>query len=121
MSPKWSRHFVNSSHANQPRLEKAAGPPLVRLHPADAAKRGVASGDLVRVWNERGQVTFRVLVTDEMQPGVVTLWHGFWASRVGGSSANALTSELLADLGGGSRLHDVWVEVARAGAPAQTA
>jgi anaerobic selenocysteine-containing dehydrogenase len=118
MSPKWSRHFVNSSHANQPRLEKAAGPPLVRLHPEDAGRRGIASGDRVRVFNERGEVTLTALVTDEMQPGVVTLWHGWWASRIGGASANALTSDALADLGGGSRLHDVWVDVARAARPA---
>jgi anaerobic selenocysteine-containing dehydrogenase len=121
MSPKWSRHFVNSSHANQPRLEKAAGPPLLRIHPEDAARRGIASGDLVRAFNDGGAVALRALVTDEMQPGVVTLWHGFWASRIGGSSANALTSETLADLGGGSRLHDVWVDVARTGGPAKMA
>jgi len=117
MSPKWSRQFVNSSHANQPRLEKAAGQPLVRLHPDDAGRRGIASGDRVRVFNERGEVSLTALVTDEMQPGVVTLWHGWWASRIGGASANALTSDALADLGGGSRLHDVWVDVAPAARP----
>jgi len=41
----------------------------------------------------------------------VTPLHGWWASRIGGSSANALSSEVLADLGGGSTLHDTWVEV----------
>jgi hypothetical protein len=39
-------------------------------------------------------------------------------SRIGGASANALTSDALADLGGGSRLHDVWVDVGRAPSPA---
>ncbi len=111
MSPKWNRYFVNSSHANQPRLEAAAGRPSLRIHPEDAAARGIADGDAVRVFNARGTVALAAQVTDAMQPGVVILLHGWWASRIGGSSANALTSEVLADLGGGSTLHDQWVEV----------
>jgi anaerobic selenocysteine-containing dehydrogenase len=111
MSPKWNRFFVNSSHANQPRLEKSAGEPRLRIHPTDAAKRGIEDGARVRAFNQRGSVTLRALVTDDMQPGIVIFLHGWWASRIGGSSANALTSDVLADLGGGSTLHDAWVEV----------
>jgi anaerobic selenocysteine-containing dehydrogenase len=111
MSPKWNRFFVNSSHANQPRLEKAAGEPRLRIHPTDAARRGIEDGERVRVFNQRGSVTLRARVTDDMQPGIVIFLHGWWASRIGGSSANALTADVLADLGGGSTLHDVWVEV----------
>jgi anaerobic selenocysteine-containing dehydrogenase len=113
MSPKWNRYFVNSSHANQPRLEKAAGEPRLRIHPTDAEGRGIEDGAEVRVFNQRGSVTLRVQVTDEMQPGVVIFLHGWWASRIGGSSANALTPDTLADLGGGSSIHDTWVEVER--------
>jgi anaerobic selenocysteine-containing dehydrogenase len=115
MSPKWNRYFVNSSHANQPRLERAAGKPRLRMHPVDAVARGIADGETVRVFNQRGAITLSARVTDAMQPGVVILLHGWWGSRIGGSSANALTGEALADLGGGSTLHDNWVEVARSG------
>jgi anaerobic selenocysteine-containing dehydrogenase len=111
MSPKWNRYFVNSSHANQPRLEQAAGKPSLRMHPADAASRGIEDGGPIRVFNERGSVTLHAHVTDDMQPGVVIFLHGWWASRIGGSSANALTPDTLADLGGGSSIHDTWVEV----------
>ena len=114
MSPKWNRYFVNSSHANQPRLESAAGKPRLRIHPDDAARRGITDGDAVRVFNQRGAVTLHAEVTDAMLPGMVIFLHGWWASRIGGSSANALTTgDVLADFGGGSSLHDVWVEVER--------
>jgi len=114
MSPKWNPYFVNSSHANQSRLEQAAGEPCLRIHPADAARRGIADRDTVRVFNQRGSVTLRALLTEDMQSEVVVLLHGWWASRIGGSSANALTSaEILADMGGGSTLHDTWVDVER--------
>jgi len=111
MSPKWNRYFVNSSHANQPRLLSAAGDATLRLHPSDASTRGIKDGDRVRVFNQRGSVTLRAQVTDDMLPNIAILLHGWWASRIGGSSANALTPDSLADLGGGGTLHDTWVEV----------
>jgi hypothetical protein len=49
-----------------------------------------------------------------MQVDVVAMLHGWWASRIGGSSANALTHDELADFGGGSAMHDCHVEVVRA-------
>jgi anaerobic selenocysteine-containing dehydrogenase len=114
MSPKWNAYFVNSSHANQPRLEAAAGSPLLRIHPDDAAPRGIADGDTVRVFNARGSLSLAASVTEEAQRNTVFMLHGWWASRIGGSSANALTGDELADFGGGSSMHDTWVEVARA-------
>ena len=111
MSPKWSPHFVNSSHANQPRLELAAGQPQLRIHPEDAARRDIRDGDRVRVFNGRGAVTLAAHVTDDVQQNCVVMLHGWWASRIGGSSANALTRDDLSDLGGGSALHDTWVQV----------
>ena len=113
MSPKWNPHFVNSSHANQPRLERAAGRPRLRIHPEDASARGIGDGDAVRVFNERGTVELTAEVTDAMQFHVVVMLHGWWASRIGGSSANALTHDDPADFGGGSAMHDCWVDVAR--------
>jgi len=111
MSPKWNRYFVNSSHANQPRLLDAAGEPRLRIHPDDAGKRGIEQGDEVRVFNKRGSLSLRAELTDDMHPNVVIMLHGWWASRIGGSSANGLTRDGLADLGGGGSLHDTWVEV----------
>lgn len=115
MSPKWNRNFVNSSHANQPRLERAAGRPRLRIHPDDAAEREIADGASVRAFNERGSVTLAAEVTGDAQRGCVLMLHGWWASRIGGSSANALTRDDLADAGGGSAMHDTWVQVERAG------
>lgn len=48
-------------------------------------------------------------------PDIVIMLHGWWASRIGGSSANALTRDGLSDLGGGGSLHDTWVEVQKNG------
>ena len=76
-------------------------------HDADA--RGIEDGDTVRVHNERGSLEIRVHVGDRVRPGVVAMPHGWW--RALGASANALTSDGLADLGGGGDLYGTRVEV----------
>jgi anaerobic selenocysteine-containing dehydrogenase len=112
LTSKATRAFLNSSHANQPRQEKAEGEPRLQMHSSDAAARKIADGEMVRVLNERGAVTIRVQVGDGARPGVVSLPQGFWASRLpGGSSANALTRDGLTDVGGGADFHDTRVEV----------
>jgi trimethylamine-N-oxide reductase (cytochrome c) len=46
------------------------------LNPADASARGIESGDVVRVYNERGAVLGGAYVTERMMPGVVYMDHG---------------------------------------------
>jgi len=46
------------------------------LHPSDAAKRGIKSGDMVKVYNERGAVLGGAIVWERIMPGVVSMDHG---------------------------------------------
>ena len=90
--------------------------PKLDLSEVDAAARGVADGEMVRVHNDRGSVSVRARVGDRVRPGVCAMPSGWWASlSPGGSSANALTRDGLADLGGGGDFHDTLVEVSPAG------
>jgi anaerobic selenocysteine-containing dehydrogenase len=67
---------------------------------------------MVRVHSDRGSVLLRARVGDRVRPGVVSMPSGWWASlSPGGSSANALTPDGLADMGGGGDFHDTLVEV----------
>jgi biotin/methionine sulfoxide reductase len=50
----------------------------IRIHPADAALRGIRSGDVVRVWNDRGSCLAGAVVTDAIRPRVVQLATGAW-------------------------------------------
>ena len=47
------------------------GEQAVTVHPHDAAERGIADGQYVRVFNDRGQFTAQARITDEIAPGVV--------------------------------------------------
>jgi biotin/methionine sulfoxide reductase len=60
------------------RASKVKGREPIWIHPHDAAARGLRAGDVVRVFNARGQVLAGVVVTDAVMPGVVQLATGAW-------------------------------------------
>ena len=67
------------------------GPAAVVLHPADAAPRGIAHGDRVRVSSEFGDVRCVAEVSDDVRRGVAMLPKGLWSRQTGdGATANAL-------------------------------
>ena len=57
---------------------KVAGRQALRLHPADAERRGLVDGDVALVENDRGRCLAGVVVTDAVLEGVVQLSTGAW-------------------------------------------
>ena len=57
---------------------KHRGREVARMHPADAAARGIADGDIIRLFNERGACLAGVRVTDDIRQGVIQLATGAW-------------------------------------------
>jgi anaerobic selenocysteine-containing dehydrogenase len=105
--------FMNSTFVNIPALERAAGAQArLLLHPNEAAERGIASGDRVRTWNQRGDFWARAVVTEDVRPGVAVSYGVRWASRSdGGTTVNDTTSQRVTDFGGGAVFYDNAVEV----------
>jgi biotin/methionine sulfoxide reductase len=60
------------------RAMKRRGREVMRIHPADAAPRGIADGDIVRLRNARGACLAAVRVSEDIRPGVVQLPTGAW-------------------------------------------
>ena len=114
MTPKTPLHFLNSSYANLPRHLRAEPEPRLDVHPDDAEARGIADGDPVRVFNNRGAIRLRARVADRVRPGVVAVPFGWWRDHApSGALANTLTADGLSDLGGGGDWHDTLVQVSR--------
>lgn len=89
-------------------------PGVLEMAPADAAARGVASGDQVRIWNALGEVHCQVRVTPEVRAGVCVLPKGLWRKHTAnGHTANALVPTAFADLGGQATFNDARVQVAK--------
>jgi trimethylamine-N-oxide reductase (cytochrome c) len=75
----WFR--LHSQMANSERLRAlymVQGREPVRINSQDAADRGIADGDLVELYNERGTVIAGAVVSDEIMPGVVSIYEGGW-------------------------------------------
>jgi len=55
-----------------------AGREPCMIHPQDATARGIAHGDVVRVFNDRGQILAGALISDAIRPGVIRVNEGGW-------------------------------------------
>ncbi|MFB9835637.1 molybdopterin-containing oxidoreductase family protein [Actinoallomurus acaciae] len=104
-------HFLNTTFGNNPELRRRAGGPVIVLHPDDAAARGIADGDAVRVHNARGAFEAKADVSDRVRPGVAATTKGHWAKFNGGTTVNATIDERDADMAHGAVFHDNRVEV----------
>jgi len=75
-------------------------PQAVQMNPADARKRAVDNGDMVKVFNERGAMIIPANVTERIMPGVVDIPQGAWYSPDEngidrGGCANVLTKDVM--------------------------
>ena len=110
-----ARNFLNSTFVNVASLRDVEGEPSLDVHPTDAARRGIAEGDRVRVFNDRGSVELRARVTDRARPGCVVALSIWWKKLARDHrNANELTSQALTDIGRGPTFYDCLVEVERA-------
>ncbi|AKH90247.1 Trimethylamine-N-oxide reductase 1 precursor [Edwardsiella tarda] len=67
-----------------------AGREPVFISPQDAQARGIRNGDVVRVFNDRGQVLAGAVVSDRYVPGVIRIHEGAWYDPDRGGVAGAL-------------------------------
>ena len=108
-----ARNFLNSSFANLPAFVAEEGTPRLEMHPGDARARGITTGDLVRIFNDRGAFTATARVTERARRGVVVAPSIWWRKFApGGENANAVTSQALTDMGRAATFYDCLVEVA---------
>ncbi len=109
-----ARNFLNSSFVNVTSLRDIEGEPLLEIHASDAAARGIAGGQTVRVFNDRGAYVCRCVVSSRARPGVVN-GLGIWWRKLGleGTNVNEVTHQRLTDIGRAPSFYDCLVQVAR--------
>lgn len=108
-----ARNFLNSSFVNVQSLRDIEGEPVLEIHVDDATPRGIQSGQMVRVFNDRGEYRCKASVSRRARPGVVN-GLGIWWRKLGadGTNVNQVTSQRLTDMGRGPVFYDCLVEVA---------
>jgi len=114
-------HYLATVHSTLDNVDwlREAWPQRLFINPADAEARGIANGDTVKVFNDRGATLVRCRVTRRIMPGVVALPQGSWWSpgpdgvdRRG--SVNVLSSERWTPLAFGNAQHTIMAQVAKA-------
>ncbi len=106
-----TKNRIHSQFGNLPSIRALDPKPLVQLSPPDAEARGIADGDRVRIFNERGSVEIEATIDHSLRPGCVVVHNGWWLSEGGG--INRLSAAQETDMGHGAAFHDNAVEVER--------
>ena len=97
-------------------LIKAACPQEIWINPLDANPRNISNGDVVRIFNERGEVWINAKVTPRIIPGVVALSEGAWympdSNKIDhNGSINVLTTQRPSPLAKGNPQHSNLVQI----------
>ncbi|MDP9171532.1 MAG: molybdopterin-dependent oxidoreductase, partial [Acidobacteriota bacterium] len=113
ISPK-NDDSMNSTFGNRPHTDQRTA--ILTIHPEDAAPRLIATGDAVRLVNDRGVCILQALVAETIAAGVVCAPSVRWPKMAAdGNSINMLTSQRLTDAGGGPTFYSCLVQVERIG------
>lgn len=111
ITPK-AHDAMNSTFSYQDELDAETS--VVWLHAADAAARGIGSGDAVRLFNGRGEVRARAMVDGKTAPGVAAMPAVRWPKRSENrAGVNTLITDRLTDLGGGATFYSCLIQVER--------
>ena len=78
--PYWRLHsqMANADRVRARHAIKDREPCLVSKE--DAKERGVKTGDLIEVYNDRGSIIVGAVVTDKIMKGVISVYEGVWPS-----------------------------------------
>ena len=110
-----ARKFLNSTVVNVESLHAIEREPVLEMHVTDAQARTLRDGQLVRVWNDRGEYHCTLVISERARPGVVN-GLGIWWRKLSprGTNVNEVTHQRLTDIGAAPTFYDCLVEVSGA-------
>jgi len=114
-------HYVRRTHSTWDNIDwmEDAFPQRAFMNAIDAEARGIKDGDMVRVWNQRGEMQIPVRVTVRIMPGLVDIPQGGWYTPDGSGidrrgAVNMLTTERNTPYAFGNPQHSIMVQVEKA-------
>lgn len=113
--PGPTQHFLNSTFSNNEKHKTLEKELQVYLNWKDAESFNIKDGEMVRVWNHRGECVLKASVGENVLPGVIVT-QGLWNDPINGwnpsqseepqspgyQMVNSLTPDRVADMGGGA-------------------
>ncbi len=107
-----TREHIHSQFGNLHSIRSVERRRRLDMNPVDARARGVADGDQVRVWNDRGEVRLEIHIDPGIRPGVVHVIEGHCMPE--DPEMNRLTDDGITDMNYGATFYECLVEVTKA-------
>ncbi|MGG0411778.1 molybdopterin oxidoreductase family protein [Peribacillus simplex] len=100
--PAPNHNFLNSTFSNNAKHISMEKEPKLHMNAADAKTMGIAAGDMVKIWNGRGECLLTAAPGENVLPGVLVS-QGLWQNTPETKQhINSLTPDRLADMGNGA-------------------
>lgn len=107
-----SKWRLNDSYANDEHLKTQAGPATIRINPTDAEQLGIKHEQLVRAYNDTGELTLTALIDETVLPNTAVSYKGRWPSlESDGKSINFVHTAKKADMGESTSVHGTLVSI----------
>jgi anaerobic selenocysteine-containing dehydrogenase len=103
---------AHTAYAGVAFLRKREGAPIAILHPDDARSRGLADGQKIKLFNQRGSIGLVLHVSDEIQQGVILVPGQRPDEEAVSGTINMLCSDRYTDMGEGATYQSTWLDVA---------
>lgn len=108
MTPNISSR-IHSQFGNLEVIRSVIDEPAWEISVSDARKRDLRTGDKIRIFNSRGEVTGKVRVTARVKNGSLVFPNGIWLGEGGG--VNRLIAPCETDMGHGAAFHNTRVDI----------
>ena len=110
-----AHYFIGDSFQSVPRLQAMMSRPTVEMSVNDAKERDIEDGDLVRLYNDRGETYCYAVIINGLLDGVCATQKQFKGSNTpGGVNVNVLNSEMLTDFGLSPTFYSCLAEIEKA-------
>ena len=110
LSPN-TKNRIHSQFGNLAMIRQFAPHPYLVMNASDAMEREINEGEMVRVFNGRGEMKVAVKLNFGIRKGCASYYNGWWLSE--GGTPNLLTKGRETDMGHGSAFHDTLIQIER--------
>ena len=111
LSPN-TQNRIHSQFGNLELIKQFAPHPVITMNAEDAIERSIQEGEIVRVFNDRGEMNVRAKLDFSMRRGCAAYFNGWWLSE--GGTPNLFSKGRETDMGHGSAFHDTCIEIEKA-------
>ncbi len=103
MSPN-TKNRIHSQFGNLESIKAIDPEPIATINSGDAIKKGINENDIIRVFNDRGELKIKAKIDASLRPGNIVIVNGYWHQE--GSCPNVLSKGRETDIGHGTAFHD---------------